>query len=66
MERSVLRLQALRAKRRATFAKEGFGGRRKGRAEFADGERFEGAELIGEFDGGDASLAIEPAEKIGS
>ena len=39
-------------------------GLRQGRAEFAGGEGVEGAEASSEFGGGQAALAIEPAEKI--
>ncbi len=34
------------------------------RAELAGGEGVEGAEAVGEFGGGQAALAVEPAEKI--
>jgi len=34
------------------------------RTEFAGGEGVEGAEAVGEFGGGQAALAVEPAEKI--
>jgi hypothetical protein len=35
-------------------------------AEFAGDEGIEGAEAAGEFDGGDAAIAVQPAKKIGS
>lgn len=42
----------------------GWGGERG--AEFAGDEEVEGAEAAGEFVGGDAALAMEPAEKVRS
>jgi len=42
----------------------GLGGRRQRRRELAGGEGIQGAEAGGEFDGGQAALAVEPAEKI--
>jgi len=53
-------------KRWAAFAEERFGRVGEGRREFARGEGIEGAEPFGEFNGGDAALAKEPTQKIGS
>src|SRR6266478_4711203 len=41
-----------------------YNGLRQGRRELAGGEGVEGAEAFGQFGGGQAPLAVEPAEKI--
>src|SRR5258708_32223894 len=50
---------------REAFAGERIGGWGKERRELAGGEGVEGAEAGGEFEGGQATLAVEPAEEIG-
>ena len=50
---------------RAALATEGGVGVVDGRRELAGSEGVEGAETGVEFSGGDAALAIEPAEKMG-
>jgi hypothetical protein len=49
---------------RTAPAGERIGGRRERRTEFRGGEGVQGAEAAGEFDGRQAALAVEPAEKI--
>jgi len=48
----------------AAFAGERIGSGDERRRELAGGEGVEGTEAAGEFDGGQAALAIESAEKI--
>lgn len=60
----AVRLEGLRLKGRAAFPRNRSGNSSNGRAELACGEGIEGVETRGKFDGGEAALAKEPAQKI--
>lgn len=57
-------LERHRMEPRAAFAEERFGGRHNGRAEASHGEGVKRQKTRGKFDGGEAALAKEPAQKI--
>lgn len=59
-----MKLEGLRLKGRAAFPRKRRGGGGKGRAEMACSESVKRHKTRAKFDGGEAALAKEPAQKI--